>query len=63
MNSYRMKKAAKLLVETDRSVTDIAFTVGFSSSSYFIKQFHKVFGCRPLDYRKWERLRSGQITP
>ena len=63
VNSYRMKKAAKLLVETDRSVTDIAFTVGFSSSSYFIKQFHKVFGCRPLDYRKWERLRSAQITP
>ena len=33
-------------------VTDIALECGFSSVSYFIKQFKGVVGCTPAAYRK-----------
>ena len=34
---YRIRRAAGLLRETDRTVTDIAFTCGFFGTSYFGK--------------------------
>jgi AraC family L-rhamnose operon transcriptional activator RhaR/AraC family L-rhamnose operon regulatory protein RhaS len=48
----RVNRAADLLRRTDRSVTDVAFDVGFSDSNYFARQFHKVLGCTPRDYRR-----------
>lgn len=48
----RITLAAELLRTTHRQVTDIALECGFSSVSYFIKQFKSVVGCTPAGYRK-----------
>ncbi len=48
----RIDEASHLLRNTDLSITDIAFTVGFSDSNYFSRQFRKVHGRSPRDYRQ-----------
>jgi AraC-like DNA-binding protein len=40
-----------LLRETDRSVTDICFDVGFSSLGTFSRMFHQIIGETPSGYR------------
>lgn len=47
----RVYHAARLLSETDRTITDIAFNCGFSNSSYFSRQFRAIMGCAPSEYR------------
>ena len=42
------------LVETDRSVTDICFDVGFTSLGTFSRTFHDIVGCTPSQYRQRE---------
>ncbi len=48
----RLQKAMALLRDTDRSVTDVALRVGFNDSNYFWRQFKKVVGMSPTEYRK-----------
>jgi AraC-like DNA-binding protein len=52
LNEYRCRRAAQLLSDTDAGVLGIALDVGFSSAAYFIRTFHRCFGCTPLTYRK-----------
>ena len=47
----RMASAAKLLRESDRSVAEIAIEVGAGSPSSFEKDFVRIYGVKPLDYR------------
>ena len=47
----RMASAAKLLRESDRSVAEIAIAVGAGSPSSFKKDFVRIYGVKPLDYR------------
>lgn len=48
----RLKRAAQLLLEGGRTVSEVSYMVGFSNPSYFSKCFHKQFGIRPIDYQK-----------
>lgn len=48
----RMATAAKLLKESDRSVAEIAIAVGAGSPSSFEKDFVRIYGVKPLDYKK-----------
>jgi len=48
----RLKKAAELLKEKEYRVNEIAYIVGFKSSSYFTKCFYKQFGVLPKDFGK-----------
>ncbi|AWX06813.1 hybrid sensor histidine kinase/response regulator transcription factor [Prevotella intermedia] len=43
----RMKRAERLLETTDKSVSEIAYEVGFSSPSYFTKCYREFFGRTP----------------
>lgn len=43
----RLSKAASLLKESDKSVKEIAYAVGYESSSHFIQAFRKAFGHTP----------------
>lgn len=52
LNVYRIEKAARRLLSTDDSVTDIAYSTGFNDLSYFIKTFKAVKGTTPNTYRK-----------
>ena len=51
--NIRLKKSIYLIVNShDLSIADIAVQVGFGSTSYYIKKFHKLFGVTPSQYRK-----------
>jgi AraC-like DNA-binding protein len=47
----RVERAMFLLVQTDRSVTEICFDVGFSSLGTFSRTFRAVVGSSPSEYR------------
>jgi AraC-like DNA-binding protein len=47
----RVERSMFLLRETDRSVTDICFDVGFSSLGTFSRTFREIVGETPSDYR------------
>ena len=48
----RMAKAHQLLQQTELSVTDAAFSCGFSSPEYFCRQYRSFFGCSPSQDRR-----------
>jgi AraC-like DNA-binding protein len=49
--SRRLERAAALLRATDRSVSDICFTVGLRSVGSFTSSFGRTFGMSPTAYR------------
>ncbi|WP_455961130.1 helix-turn-helix domain-containing protein [Bacteroides bouchesdurhonensis] len=52
IKSYRMEKAARLLLNNDMSIQDVITDVGIASRSYFYKEFTRRFGMTPKDYRE-----------
>jgi len=48
----RLRNAARLLTERERSVTDIAFDVGFEDLSNFVRTFRRAAGVPPRAYRR-----------
>ena len=48
----RIERAMWLLLETDRSVTDICMDVGFSSLGTFSRTFRDIVGVSPVAYRR-----------
>ena len=55
-NRYRMKKASALLEQTELSVTEVAYECGFHDMGGFIREFKKMTGTTPLQYRKKIRM-------
>lgn len=51
LHSLRTNQARKLLKETDKSITDIAFECGFMSQRSFNRVFREVVGMTPSEYR------------
>jgi AraC-like DNA-binding protein len=47
----RVERAMFLLRETDRSVTDVCFDVGFMSLGTFSRTFREIIGESPTQYR------------
>ena len=58
--SLRLHKAARLLLQSASSITDIGLDVGFSSTNMFIEHFRRHFGVTPGRYR---RLHSDEAAP
>ena len=50
IKNQRLDLAEKLIQETDLNVSEIVYTIGFSSRSYFSKIFSKRFKCSPKVY-------------
>ena len=48
----RMGKAAKILKESDKSVAEVAIAVGEKTTATFEKDFARIYGVKPLEYRK-----------
>jgi len=46
----RLKKAVELLVTSDMNITEIAYSVGFGSQTYFTTSFTEYFGINPSKY-------------
>jgi AraC-like DNA-binding protein len=51
----RLRHAARLLADNDRSVTDVAYDVGFGDLSNFVRTFHRAAGTSPLRFRQASR--------
>ena len=47
----RMERAAALLRNTDRSVTDVCLSVGLQSIGSFTTSFKRTYGVTPTEYR------------
>lgn len=52
VNYVRIMEAEKLLVSTNMNITEIANTVGFNTTSYFIKLFKEYKRISPKQFRK-----------
>ena len=50
--NVRIKNACRLLLETNHSITDIAFECGFNDSNYFGDAFRTIKGIAPNKYRR-----------
>lgn len=50
-NSLKLTQAKKLLLSTNMKIQDIAFFLGYSSSTFFCKVFKGSVNCSPTQYR------------
>lgn len=51
----RLRHAARMLADDARSITEIAFEVGFSDLSNFVRTFHRAAGVSPRGFRRAAR--------
>jgi AraC-like DNA-binding protein len=51
VNEVRLSHASRLLVDTDKSVSEICFGSGFNNLSNFNRQFKELYGLSPLAYK------------
>ena len=51
----RLRRAARLLADDDRSITDIALDVGFADLSNFVRTFRRAAGVSPRSFRRAAR--------
>lgn len=47
-----MDLAKSLIISTDKTVSQIAYELGFQYSQHFNRLFKKNAGCTPREYRK-----------
>ncbi len=52
IRNIRLQHAAEMLKEGQLTISEIAEKAGFSSPSYFSKQFQETYGCKPSEYGK-----------
>jgi AraC-like DNA-binding protein len=55
VNRFRVTEAQDRLRETDRPVTAILFEVGFQTKSNFNREFRRLVGCSPKEWRQKEQ--------
>ena len=55
MKEYRMKSASNMLLHEDKSISEIAATVGYKSQSKFTSAFRDIFQILPTAYQKLYR--------
>lgn len=60
VNLIRIEKACDLLSRSDENLTDIALQTGFRTNSAFIRNFKKIVGELPKDWRKKARENSDE---
>lgn len=51
LTEYRLNKAKELLADGDKSVSDVAYAVGFNDPLYFSRRFKQAFGNSPKSIR------------
>jgi AraC-like DNA-binding protein len=51
----RLRHAARLLADDERTITDVAYDVGFADLSNFVRTFHRAAGVSPRQFRRASR--------
>jgi len=64
ISKKRLERACFLLINSNKSITEIAFQAGFNSRQYFSNTFEKNLSISPRDYRKLhgQNLESSTIN-
>ena len=57
INTVKTEAAAKMLIESNKSIENIGYCAGYNSKSYFYRMFKKYYGVTPEEYR----IESGKI--
>lgn len=52
IRQVRLKKAEELIRTTDLNISQVVYSIGFTSRSYFCKIFKKKYNCSPKTYKK-----------
>lgn len=52
LRSCRLRHSLHMLTDTDLTVAEITYSVGFTSPSYFTKCFREAYGMSPTEYRQ-----------
>jgi two-component system, sensor histidine kinase ChiS len=52
IRSLRLQRSAELINQTDKSIAEICYEVGFNDQAYFSRAFKKQFGKSPSSFRK-----------
>jgi AraC-like DNA-binding protein len=52
IRKVRLEKAKQLISETEHTISEVCYKVGFSSPSYFTKCFKNHFGILPTEVRE-----------
>ncbi len=52
IKEYKLRQAARLLLETNRKLNDICDEVGYKDTTQFIRSFKALYGVTPVKYRK-----------
>lgn len=50
LHQLRLERARQLLTETDMTIADVSYAVGFANRGYFAASFRKQFGVNPKSY-------------
>jgi AraC-like DNA-binding protein len=51
INNVKLEKAAELLKSNNMNISEIAYSLGFSSPNYFSTAFKNKFGISPKEYK------------
>ena len=62
LNALRIQSACEMLSNAEKSVTEIAFSVGYNSIRSFDRCFLKIKGVTPKEYRKSHLPRSADFS-
>lgn len=52
LSEFVLNEAKRLLLYTDKTISEISFALEFTDPSYFVKYFKKAVGFTPLSFRK-----------
>jgi two-component system, response regulator YesN len=52
LNNIRIRKAAEIMMSTDKKLYEIAGDVGYKNLEYFINKFEEIYGMTPSRFRK-----------
>ena len=61
IRNKRLEVAAKLLAESDYSVSEVANYTGFNTHSYFTASFTKMYGYSPSEWVQKHKMERGEI--
>ncbi|NHF60302.1 response regulator [Flavobacteriaceae bacterium TP-CH-4] len=51
IRSQRLRQAKRLLKDSDFTISEVGYAVGFSTPTYFMKRFKETFGQTPSEYQ------------
>ncbi|MDD7886588.1 AraC family transcriptional regulator [Flavivirga sp. 57AJ16] len=58
IREVRIQKAEEFIKNTDMNISEVVYSIGFSSRSYFSKIFREKYNCSPSKYKNANRVSS-----